>query len=117
MMTPLLLVALGGAAGSVLRHLLSAAVGFPWGTLMVNVIGSFTIGFLWVVLAGRLPGHALLVTGFLGGFTTFSAFSLDTLRLIEMGQSGQAVAYGSASVGLSLAACAAGLFLARGVAT
>lgn len=117
MMTPLLLVALGGAAGSVLRHLLSSAVGFPWGTLTVNVIGSFAIGILWVVLAGRFPGHVLLVTGLLGGFTTFSAFSLDTLRLIEMGQTGQAMAYVAASVGLSLLACSAGLSLARGVAT
>jgi CrcB protein len=117
MMTSLFLVALGGAAGSVVRHLIATAVGFPWGTLAVNVIGSFAIGILWVVLAGRFPGHGLLVTGFLGGFTTFSAFSLDTLRLIELGQTGQAMVYVTASVGLSLAACTVGLFLARGVAT
>jgi CrcB protein len=92
------------------------AVGFPWGTLAVNLIGSFAIGVIWVALAGRGAGHLLLVTGFLGGFTTFSAFSLDTLRLIEGGQVGTALGYVAASVGVSLLACAAGLTIARGVA-
>lgn len=84
----ILLVAVGGAAGSVLRHALSAyalaqlGAGFPWGTLAVNVLGSAAIG----VAAGLgLQGEArlLLVTGFLGGFTTFSAFSLETGALFE----------------------------------
>lgn len=110
------LIALGGAAGAVLRHLLAMAVGFPWGTLVVNVIGCFAIGIAWVVLAGRAPWHPLLVTGFLGGFTTFSAFTLDTLRLIDGGQVATAFGYVAASVALSLLACAAGLALARGVA-
>ncbi len=117
MMTPLLHVALGGALGAVLRHLAVLAVGFPFGTLVVNVAGSFAIGLLWVALAGRgLAGWApLLMTGLLGGFTTFSAFSLDTLRLVEDGRIGAAGGYVLASVALSVGACGAGVWLARGV--
>jgi fluoride exporter len=116
MMTPVFLVAIGGALGSVLRYLTGLAVGFPYGTLTVNIIGSFLIGVLWVALSLRTETHPLLITGILGGFTTFSAFSLDTLRLIEDGRILHAGLYVTGSVVLSLFACAAGLWLARGIA-
>jgi fluoride exporter len=87
-LTALLLVAAGGATGSVLRYLVTLwsierlGVGFPWGTLAVNIIGSACIG-----IAGGLgiggEARLLLVTGVLGGFTTFSAFSLETGLLFE----------------------------------
>jgi fluoride exporter len=113
-------VALGGAAGAVARYLTVMAAtrtfgpGFAFGTLLVNVAGSFAIGILFVVLAQRGNLSPLLMTGFLGGFTTFSAFSLDALKLWEAGQSAQALAYIAASVVLSLAAVALGAALARG---
>jgi CrcB protein len=111
------LVALGGAAGSVLRYLVSMAglalfgAGFPWGTLAVNVIGSAVIGAL---VAAGLDGQAryLLITGLLGGFTTFSAFSIDTVSLWARAPA-LAVLYVAVSVGLSIAACAAGFWLLR----
>ncbi|MBR0670372.1 fluoride efflux transporter FluC [Neoroseomonas soli] len=113
----LLLVALGGAAGSMLRHFVSVAgvalfgFGFPWATLAVNVVGSGMIG----VLAGLgLQGgvRALLVPGFLGGFTTFSAFSLETTVLWERAPA-LAVFYVVVSVGLGATACALGFWLFR----
>ena len=103
-------VALGGAVGSVLRYLSLLAVPAPWGTLGINVLGSFLIGLLFVP-AGRMGLSPLLLTGVLGGFTTFSAFALDTARLWAAGQSGQALAYVAASVALSLVAVAAGAAL------
>jgi CrcB protein len=115
MMTSLLLVAAGGAAGSVLRYLVGQVVVFPLGTMAVNVIGSFVIGIAWVTLAGRDAAYLLLVTGFLGGFTTFSAFSLDTFRLVEDGRMVGALGYAGGTVVLSLAACLAGLAIARAV--
>ncbi len=116
MMIPLFLVALGGAVGSVLRYLTGLALPFPYGTLTVNIVGSFAIGVLWVALSLRTETHPLLISGLLGGFTTFSAFSLDTLRLIEDGRVAQAGVYVVGSVALSLLACAAGLWIARGMA-
>ncbi|SDF42238.1 fluoride efflux transporter FluC [Limimaricola pyoseonensis] len=114
MMTSLAFVALGGAVGASLRFLVGQALAFPLGTLAVNVAGSLAIGALWVGLSGRGGLLApLLVTGLLGGFTTFSAFSLDTLRLVEAGRAGAALAYASGSVILSLGACASGLWIAR----
>lgn len=114
-------VAMGGAAGSVTRHLLvqgAARVfgaGSPPGVLMANVAGSFAVGWLAQRLAGQGGlWHPLLITGFLGGFTTFSAFSLDTLRFWESGQPGLALAYVLGSVLLSLVAVALGAFAARG---
>lgn len=116
MMHPVLQVALGGAVGAVARHGVNIGAGrllgpgFPAGTLAVNVAGSFLMGLLVVVLAGRGNAPApLLMTGFLGGFTTFSAFSLDTVTLWQRGQAAVALAYVAASVGLSLAALLAGL--------
>ncbi len=116
-MTPLLSVALGGAFGAVARYLVGLAVVFPLGTLTVNVLGSLAIGIVWAHftakgLHGWLP---LILTGFLGGFTTFSAFSLDTMRLIEGGRFSAAFLYVAASVLLSLGACALGLWLTKGM--
>ncbi len=109
------LIALGGALGSVLRYLMVTAIGAPWGTAAVNVLGSFAIGVLFVLLDARTSWQLFLMTGVLGGFTTFSAFSLDTLKLIEQGQSLQAAGFVGASVALSLIAVALGVALARGI--
>ncbi len=102
-------IAIGGAAGSVLRYLTTLAVNAPFGTALVNVAGSLAIGALFVTLR-QSP---LLMTGVLGGFTTFSAFSLDALKLYRDGQTLQALAYVAASVGLSLAAVALGATLTQ----
>ncbi|MBQ2261436.1 MAG: fluoride efflux transporter CrcB [Loktanella sp.] len=119
MMTSVISVALGGAFGSVLRYLLGSALGFPVGTLVINVLGSFAIGLVWVLLAARGLQHWLpfVMTGLLGGFTTFSAFSLDTIRLVETGRITAAGLYVLASVILSIAACGLGLWLAKGITT
>lgn len=106
-------VAFGGAIGSALRFLAVAAEGGPVATLIVNVVGSFAMGVAFALLSARLS--PLLMTGVLGGFTTFSAFSLDALKLLEAGQGVQAALYVAASVILSLAAVALGAALARGV--
>lgn len=109
----LLQIAVGGAVGSVLRYLTVTAFPAPWGTLAVNALGSLAMGILFVALAARVS--PLLMTGVLGGFTTFSAFSLDTLKLVEGGQALQALVYVAASVCLSLLAVVAGAALARGL--
>ncbi|SFE31094.1 fluoride efflux transporter CrcB [Roseivivax sediminis] len=117
----LLQVAAGGAMGAVARYLTGAAAmralgpGFPWGTVIVNVAGSFAMGVLVVALGhfGANRAAPLLMTGLLGGFTTFSAFSLDAVTLYERGAAGAAAAYVAGSVALSLAALAAGLLCAR----
>lgn len=116
-------VALGGAIGSVARFatVLAAArlfgPGFPVGTLAVNVLGSFAMGLVFVYLTERdLMRHApLLMAGVLGGFTTFSAFSLDTMRLWDAGAHGAVVAYVLGSVGLSILALWAGVLVMRGM--
>lgn len=89
-------IACGGALGALLRYWSTIGIhhwlgkGFPYGTVVVNVLGSLLVGFLYVLLVERLHAsaewRALLITGLLGGFTTFSAFSLETLLLIEQGQ-------------------------------
>ncbi len=109
-------VALGGAMGAVLRYLVGLAVVFPLGTLTVNVIGSLIIGVVWALFnaKGLQAWLPLVMTGFLGGFTTFSAFSLDTLRLVEAGRLAAAGGYVMGSVLLSLLACAIGLWIAKG---
>jgi len=107
-------VALGGAIGSALRFLTLVAVGAPLATLFVNVAGSFAMGVAFVLLSGRLA--PVVMTGVLGGFTTFSAFSLDALKLWDAGHIPQAAGYVLASVLLSLAAAALGAALARGFA-
>lgn len=109
-------VALGGAIGSVLRFLAVTSLGAPFGTGLVNVLGSFIMGVLYVTLA-KSSLSPLLMTGVLGGFTTFSAFSLDTLKLWQSGQIPQAALYTAASVLLSLTAVALGAALAKGTLT
>ena len=116
-------VALGGAIGASLRYglVLSAlrfsAAGFPIGVLTANVIGSFLMG-LFVVYAHH-KGYALanlfVMTGILGGFTTFSAFSLEAVTLMERGQMGHAALYVGLSVALSILGLMAGLAIARGI--
>jgi CrcB protein len=99
-------VALGGGMGAVGRFLISSWMfvpgRFPWATLAINIAGSFAIGVLWGA-AQHQPwfdswGRYLLVTGVLGGFTTFSAFSLETAALLESGRQAQALGYVVASV-------------------
>ena len=107
-------VAVGGALGSVLRFVTVSLVGGPVATFAVNVLGSLVMGVLAVTLASRAQLSPLLMTGVLGGFTTFSAFSLDALKLYETGQPGPAALYVAGSVLLSLAAVALGAALTRG---
>ena len=119
------LVAIGGAVGSVCRYLVGVVAmrlfgpAFPWGTFAVNLAGSFAIGLLTELIARRFNAsmelRVLLVTGFLGGFTTFSSFSLDTVVLYERGAFMLAAAYVVASVVLSLAATFAGMAAVRGL--
>lgn len=121
-MIPALLVALGGALGSVARYgvnvwtMRAFGPGFPWGTLTVNIVGGLVMGLIASLLAPRGGSNELrvfLMTGVLGGFTTFSAFSLDAVTLWERGEVGAAAAYVTASVVLSLGALFAGLALGR----
>ena len=115
-------IALGGALGALARFGTQALAlrlvgpGFPVGTLAVNVLGSFLMGVAAVWLATRLGGRfqPLVMVGFLGAYTTFSTYALDVLTLWERGAGGQAVVYALGSVMLSVAACLAGLALARG---
>lgn len=114
-LTPMILyVALGGAIGATLRYVTVQAVAFPYGTLTVNVLGSFAMGLAFVWLSAKGPWQPLLMTGVLGGFTTFSAFSLDTLKLLQDGRFALAGGYILASVALSLAAIFAAITLAKG---
>lgn len=125
-MQALLLVAVGGAAGSVARYLLSAFTlrnlgsAWPYGTLSVNVLGGFLIGALAGFLAfrggaGQDKIRLLLQVGFLGGFTTFSAYSLEVALMIERRDFGPAAAYSAVSVILSVAALFLGLAVMRRV--
>ncbi len=107
-------VALGGAIGSVLRYLTTTMVSAPLGTVVVNVLGSFVMGLVFVLLSARTSLSPLLMTGILGGFTTFSAFSLDALRLWQSGQTTGAAFYIAGTVALSLLAVAFGAALAKG---
>ena len=108
MLTPILSVALGGALGATVRYLTGLAVlrlfgtGFPWGTMTVNVVGSLSMGLLFVVLPHGGRTSLFLMTGVLGGFTTFSAFSLDAVQLYDRGEVGLAAVYVIASVVLSI---------------
>ena len=115
-----ILVFVGGGLGAAARHgvnrLTLAWFGpnFPWGTLSVNVVGCFLMGLVAANLVDTSSNAKLfLATGVLGGFTTFSAFSLDALTLYERGQPGAAFLYIAASLLLSLAAIAAAYFLPR----
>jgi len=117
-MSDLLWVALGGALGAAARHLLSVGAvlwlgeAFPFGTLVCNVAGSMAIGWLATTLAQE-TAKAFWMVGVLGGFTTFSSFSLQTWRLVEQGAFGLAALYVLLSFGLCLAGVALGVVLGR----
>jgi fluoride exporter len=120
----LLLVAAGGALGSVTRHGINLYAArlfgshFPWGILIVNIAGCLAMGCVAAgLLRLQLPDavRLFLATGFLGGFTTFSAFALDTMKLVQAGQTGLAAVYVLASVVVSLLAIFVGFGLMRAV--
>ncbi len=119
MVSNLVHIAIGGALGSVLRYLTFRLVpfaGFPLGTLLVNASGSFLIGFAFVYMQDRMLDDSLrlfLVIGILGGFTTFSAFSLETLQLIQNGSPGRGLLNITLSIILCLLACYAGIATAK----
>lgn len=125
-MPNLLLVMLGGAIGAGLRHGVGVAAarrlgaGFPWGTLIVNLAGAFAAGILLIFLLGRgeagEPWRLFLGVGLLGGFTTFSAFSAETVGLVQRGDIGLAALYVLASVTGAIALLLAGLWIARSAA-
>lgn len=123
-MTGVLLVASGGAVGAALRHLFGIGTlklfgsGLPFGTIGVNVLGSLLMGLLvaWLARAGGEGAQTLrllFATGLLGGFTTFSSYSLDIVALYERGMVGTAAAYALGSVILGVAALFAGLAMGR----
>lgn len=121
----LLFACLGGAIGSGARHLVNIGFGrwlgggFPWATLTVNVVGGLLMGLLIEAIALRFNGspelRTFLATGILGGFTTFSAFSLEVATMIERGDFTVAAIYVVASVLISILALFAGLSIARAV--
>lgn len=120
-MTRLLIVAAGGALGAVARYgvgRLLPATGWPWPTLTVNLVGGLLMGLLagWLAFRGGAQGETIRLfaaVGLLGGFTTFSAFSLETALMIEKRQFALASGYVAASVVLSVAALFLGLTIAR----
>jgi len=124
----ILQVALGGAIGAALRFQAGKSAlhwfgsGFPYGTMLVNIIGSLLMGILAVYLLERMDGSfgrygPFLLTGILGGFTTFSAFSLDAVYLLERGRLMDAIFYMGGSVALAMAALFAGMALTRMIMT
>ena len=118
-----LLVFLGGGLGSSLRHAVNMlsirtlGIGFPYSTFIINITGSTIMGLIAGYLAFRIDAsqswRLFLMTGILGGYTTFSAFSLDAMLLYQRGDAGLAIAYVLGSVVLSLAGVAAGLAIVR----
>jgi len=122
-----LYVAVGGALGSMARFWLANAMAlatgteFPWGTLLINVLGSFVISFFggltgnWPRFAVPYEMRVFVTVGLCGGFTTFSSFSLQTVELMKTGQAGRAMIYVAASVILCVAACAVGFTAAAAV--
>lgn len=122
-MKTILWVAVGGACGAVLRYgvqALTSGTEFPWGTLVVNIAGCLAIGLVIGAFAGAAwfedVGRPLLVAGVLGGFTTFSAFSVDAVLLWEQGRVVSSLAYVLSSVACCLVAAALGYRIAGAVA-
>lgn len=123
----LILATVGGGIGSGARYLVQAnmirllGVGFPWWTFAINIVGSFAMGIVAAMVALRFGNspeiRTFLATGILGGFTTFSAFSLDVATLMDNKQQAAAALYVAGSVGLSILALYAGLALAKGIWT
>ena len=120
-----LLIALGSGLGGVARHWMTGMVStrfagstFPWGTFAVNVIGSLLIGVVAAVPQSRLneSQRLFLATGLMGGFTTFSAFSLQSLTLMQSGKLAASAAYIVASVLFCVAGCALGWWIGRQIA-
>ncbi|RQO29918.1 fluoride efflux transporter CrcB [Taibaiella sp. KBW10] len=123
-MKNILLVGLGGALGSILRYLVSlwttkeATQHFPWATFIINVSGCLAIGLLMGLLDKQILSNAtrlLLITGFCGGFTTFSTFSAENIKLIQSGHLFTALLYIILSIILGLAAVWGGLFLTKAI--
>lgn len=122
-MNQLAVIAAGGALGALLRFWVASGVAawlgrdFPYGTLIINVTGSLAIGILYVLLVERLDVNVLwrpfLMIGLLGAFTTFSTFSLETVNLIEAGETLKAVANMALSLFLCVGAAVLGLFIGR----
>ena len=122
-MTNILYIAIGGATGAVLRYLMSTGIhvflgrGFPYGTLTVNVTGSFIMGVLYVFLIERMDinmeWRAGLMIGLLGAFTTFSTFSIETLNLIEPGEQLKAGTNVVFSIVLCILGCWIGMIIGR----
>lgn len=127
MMKTLILVACGGALGASLRHLWGIAfyrlsggpTDFPMAIVTANILGSFLMGAFVALAAQRGLTHfgPFVMTGLLGGFTTFSAFSLETVRLLEKGDIGLGALYVASSVILSILGLMLGLWMMRGVLT
>jgi len=120
-MREFLLVALGGALGASGRfgvNLLApwSGAGLPWGTLAINVVGGFAMGVLFALGADNRPVLLFAGVGVLGGFTTFSAFSMETVRLMQRGDIGTAAIYALVSVLASVGAAFAGFMLGRSFA-
>jgi fluoride exporter len=118
-MNPLILTMAGGALGAGARYLTGVgatrALGsaWPWGTLFVNLVGGLLVGLLAARVAADDPWRLFLGVGVLGGFTTFSAFSLETFGMIERGAWGHAIGYAMLSVVASVGAVALGMAVAR----
>ncbi len=124
-MNQLLLIGAGGALGAIGRYWMSTLVyqlagrGFPWGTLAVNLLGSLLMGIVYVLMVERLASNgdlrALLMVGFLGAFTTFSTFSIETLMLVEEGALLRAAGNALVSVIGCVIATGIGIMLARSI--
>jgi CrcB protein len=120
-----LMVGIGGGLGSILRFWLGSYIGsrmgtrFPYGTLVVNITGSFLVGLVFAFLTARTqwsPNWRYLIPiGFIGGYTTFSGFELETLRTIQEGQMGLGLVYVAASVVVGLAAVWGGMLAGRAI--